>query len=1107
MGVISLRLALTLPVVVGVSLSSGITAWLFYRHEQESHLTLLDGLTRRTQAQIKHDLDEYLAAPHRLNQINAQALALNQLPAPDSRDPQPFQSYFREQLQLVPSVTMVSLGTNRGGLVGVARRSLPEPAEAFGYFHTTNLAAGQYVAGTFNAQNQTNPAVQVSPSYDARLRPWYQAAVNHRGPTWSPVYSFVATKPILGISAVLAVRDPQQQVLGVLTADLDLTHTQQVLQSWVRDTPLTELWIIERSGLLVASARDEPLFQEHGDPTNLQRLAITDSPDPRTQAMGRQVLEHLGSWEALTATQSWRLTLQQHPYQAIVFPLRDPYGLDWLVVAGIPLESWQQTQAYQWLFGASAIIILVGIGVGTATSQMVSRTIERLSQQTQSLALGQDTQPLPQGPPIEELQRIQMAFNQLLAQFSRSLQDIFNTSPGTIYIYNLPTQELVFCNPRQWTLLGYAPGSPLPPFAERLHPDDHELLAQHRQKLAQAKDQEVISQRYRERHAQGHYCWLQVYEVVFRRDDQGSPVEILGTAIDITETQSLTAELAASEQRFHALLSNLNVGVVFHGLQTEIQFFNPAALELLGLSAEQLLGKTSYDPSWQVVREDNSPYPLAEIPALQVLASGQPCHNVVLGVYRPEEANPIWLLVNGDPVWDSQGQLAGALVSFMDISVRRQAEVVLLQRDQALTSLARERTLQLEKAMTLTVLSQKITEHLRATLDEKEILQRVVDGLVPSLNLTFADIGIYDMARQEARITYECTTLESSSVGHVIPFSFAWDNYQQLLAGSPVQVCFLDDYPHSPSPQRYFLKLACPIRDEHGTWADLWCARHDQVVFSDQEIAFVMQLAATCAIAVRQARLYTEAQAQVKELEHLNYLKDDFISTVSHELRTPLTSMRLAIRMMQLTQKQWPLAEKQQRYMDTLELECEREISIVNDLLDLQRLNVYGSELSIRPITLSEWLPTMTGPFLLRMESQQQPFSLICPVDLPEIWTDEALLARIIRELMTNACKYTPTQQAIRLEVHQEDSQIILTVFNGGTHIPEPLLERIFDRFFRIPDQDRWKQGGTGLGLALCQQMIHILQGSLTAENRPDGVAFTLRLPLTLSPHPQSQDR
>jgi signal transduction histidine kinase len=280
--------------------------------------------------------------------------------------------------------------------------------------------------------------------------------------------------------------------------------------------------------------------------------------------------------------------------------------------------------------------------------------------------------------------------------------------------------------------------------------------------------------------------------------------------------------------------------------------------------------------------------------------------------------------------------------------------------------------------------------------------------------------------------------------------------------------------------------------------------------FNDIEIRLVQQVANQCAIAIRQARLYQAAQSQVEELERLNHLKDDFLSTVSHELRTPVTSMRVALQLLGTALNQelglqpdvnTPKAEQPRllRYYNILKEECEREISLINDLLDLQRLDVGNHPIQIEPIDLGTWLPRLTESFIPRTNSRDQTLIFASPPQLPIIHTDAASLERIFAELLNNACKYTPPGETITLKVlgegHTAHGQVIFILSNTGVTISQDEQQRIFDKFYRVPSADPWKQGGTGLGLALVKKLVLHLEGTISVASEHQQTSFTITLP------------
>lgn len=142
--------------------------------------------------------------------------------------------------------------------------------------------------------------------------------------------------------------------------------------------------------------------------------------------------------------------------------------------------------------------------------------------------------------------------------------------------------------------------------------------------------------------------------------------------------------LQDSEARYRHLVQHLGVGVLVQGPQAEIRESNQTALDLLGLTLDELLGKTSFDPDWKVVREDGSDFPGPSHPVPQAIATGKPVRQVVMGVFRPRTGDMVWLLVDAQPQVDAQGQVLEVVCTFVDISDRKKVEAELLARERAL---------------------------------------------------------------------------------------------------------------------------------------------------------------------------------------------------------------------------------------------------------------------------------------------------------------------------------------------------------------------------------------------------------------------------------------
>ncbi|MDX2232662.1 MAG: hybrid sensor histidine kinase/response regulator [Leptolyngbyaceae cyanobacterium bins.349] len=242
---------------------------------------------------------------------------------------------------------------------------------------------------------------------------------------------------------------------------------------------------------------------------------------------------------------------------------------------------------------------------------------------------------------------------------------------------------------------------------------------------------------------------------------------------------------------------------------------------------------------------------------------------------------------------------------------------------------------------------------------------------------------------------------------------------------------------------------------------------------------------------------YYAAQDQVVELERLNQLKDDFLNMVSHELRTPITNMKLALKLLRSAVTE----DQRERYIKILEVECDREADLINNLLDLQRLEAAACSATNPELAfLQDWIPSLIDGFQGRLQTRRQQIDIELP-DLPAVKLDHTELKRVLAELINNACKYTAADGTIRLAMTLEppvaaasarDRGLTITIQNQA-EIPAAALPHIFDKFYRVPKADHWGQGGTGLGLALVQQLVTRMNGAIAVTSQNGWTTFTLQ--------------
>jgi signal transduction histidine kinase/PAS domain-containing protein len=460
---------------------------------------------------------------------------------------------------------------------------------------------------------------------------------------------------------------------------------------------------------------------------------------------------------------------------------------------------------------------------------------------------------------------------------------------------------------------------------------------------------------------------------------------------------------------------------------------------------------------------------------------------------------------------DWELELLNQLVTHLGIVVQ-QAE--LNQRNQRwnanLERQIRARTSQLQLAYNFEATLKRITDKVRDSLEEDQILQAALQEVARAIGVNCCNASLYDLEALTSTVHYEYTNILSPYQGRVVQMNAFPEVYSQLVHGQAFQFCSL-----TPNPDRgRVVMLTCPMMDDQGVLGDLWLINYPDYSFTEQDIRLVQQVANQCAIAIRQARLFQAAQAQVKELERLNHLKDDFLSTVSHELRTPMTNIKLAIQMLEVVLKQTGVLEdttqRASKYFSILQSECRREIGLINDLLDLSRLESGSESLDLSSIDLFTWIPSVTQSFVERAHSHQQRLLLNLDPTLPTITSDRSHLERILSELLQNACKYTPAGEKIivsaqvqdiaeqegKLNTDKSPQKIIsFSVCNTGVEILPEELSRVFEKFYRIPNNDPWQHGGTGLGLALATKLTAHLGGTLAVSSTLNKTCFKVEFP------------
>ena len=236
-------------------------------------------------------------------------------------------------------------------------------------------------------------------------------------------------------------------------------------------------------------------------------------------------------------------------------------------------------------------------------------------------------------------------------------------------------------NPAFERTLGYSVEEMLAtPYVSFVHPDDVERTIAEAQKIATGTHTVTFENRYRCK--DGSYKWLLWTAVPYPTRQL-----IYSVARDITERKLGEEALRKGAERYRSVITAMQDGIIVVDADGSIRTCNPSAERILGLSAEQIIGRTAVDPRWRAIHQDGSSFPSDAFPVAVTMRTGQPCSNVIMGVYKPDDTLT-WISINSEPAFEVDGTtLGGVVASFEDITERRRLEEALRQASSELAAL------------------------------------------------------------------------------------------------------------------------------------------------------------------------------------------------------------------------------------------------------------------------------------------------------------------------------------------------------------------------------------------------------------------------------------
>ncbi|NTU79033.1 MAG: PAS domain S-box protein [Chloroflexales bacterium] len=531
---------------------------------------------------------------------------------------------------------------------------------------------------------------------------------------------------------------------------------------------------------------------------------------------------------------------------------------------------------------------------------------------------------------------------------------------------------------------------------------------------------------------------------------------------DIIMRKRAEAALRDSEERYRSLIESQETSITTLDADGVYHYLNRVAAAALGGTPEELVGRRMHD----LLRPQTADLQLHHVHRVLAGEAG-----VVYEARGIVAGKPRWHRTSIQPIRNAQGQASLALVNVMDISERKEAELVLEER-------VRQRTAELEGI------------RQRLELATGAAGMGIWDWRIPSDELIWDEqmLKLYGLTRE----SFGGTSADYWRCLHPDDMAAQKEQGEAVLRGeyvydSEFRVIWPDQSVHH-------LKVnALVLPGESGLPERLIGVNYDITMRKQAEIML---------------RRSEEALRQANsELERAMRMKDEFLASMSHELRTPLNGILGFSEALQ-DQTYGALNEKQSRALSYIESSGRHLLDLINDILDLSKIEAGKLELQVEACALDEICRTSVELIrgMAQKKQQQVDFS-IGPAGI-SVQGDLRRLKQILVNLLSNAVKFTPEGGSLGLDVRgsAQDRTVRLTVWDTGIGIKQEDMHKLFQPFVQLDSSLSRQHSGTGLGLSLVRRLAELHDGSVQVESTPgEGSRFSVVLPW--QPAPASRGR
>ncbi|MDT8441695.1 MAG: chemotaxis protein CheB [Desulfuromonadales bacterium] len=519
------------------------------------------------------------------------------------------------------------------------------------------------------------------------------------------------------------------------------------------------------------------------------------------------------------------------------------------------------------------------------------------------------------------------------------------------------------------------------------------------------------------------------------------------------------------------LLSSIDIGTIFLDRDLRIRKFNPAIGSFIKLLPHDI-GRPIDHIAFHLARQEEM---LADVQT--VLASGEPVQREVAS----RDGN--WLLNRIVPFRTEAEAIDGVVITFTDITRIKQAELLSQRLNEELEEKVHQRTQQLEKEIAERQLAEQQAGasrdyYLQILKTAPALIWRSgLDALCDWFNDTWLEFTGRDLDQEMGAGWAEGV--------HPDDYQHCLTIYQEAFAArQPFEMEYR--LRHRDGDYRWIIDIGRPLQTLEGQFAGY--------------IGYCFDISERKAVELQMQSNEQELKKAVAAADAANRAKSEFLANVSHEIRTPMNGVVGMCQLLETTE----LSLEQQDYVQTLKDSSANMLSIIDDLLDLSRIEARKVELDIRPFSLHQSVEHIVKTQQSLLAQKGLDCQVAIDADIPGcLLGDDLRIQQILINLLGNAIKFTDRGE-IRLAAHARETQgdrvvIELTVQDTGIGIAADALDKIFEPFVQTDKFGASRPGGTGLGLTISRNLAEVMDGSLTVQSHPgQGSCFTLTLPLAV---------